>query len=218
VGGDYYDFLSLGPNTLLVVIADVEGKGISSAMVMSNLQATLRALVLHLHSLNDIAESVNKMILRDTRGEKYMTMFLGLIDTRRKAIHYINCGHVPPVIVRPGSEPIQLTEGGMVIGLFEDAQFERGQVKFQTGDILILCTDGITEAMDAQDEEFGWERMVASVSGVPERKAKEIVLKVCDDVNVYSKGGTHMDDKVMLAIKVIDEPVGAPGITWGTRQ
>jgi phosphoserine phosphatase RsbU/P len=205
VGGDYYDFLSLGANTLLVVIADVEGKGISSAMVMSNLQATLRALVLHLHSLNDIAESVNKMILHDTRGEKYMTMFMGLIDTRRKAIHYINCGHVPPVIVRPGSEPLHLTEGGMVIGLFEDVQFERGHVKFQTGDILVLCTDGITEAMDEQSDEFGLDRLVASVTQVPERKAKEIVLKVCDDVTEFSKGGTHMDDKVMLAIKVVNE-------------
>jgi serine phosphatase RsbU (regulator of sigma subunit) len=205
VGGDYYDFLSMGPNTLLVVVADVEGKGISSAMVMSNLQATLRALVLHLHSLNDITESLNKMILQDTRGEKYMTMFLGLIDTRRKAIHYINCGHVPPVIVRPGSEPIQLTEGGMVIGLFEDSQYERGHVKFQFGDILLLCTDGITEAMDVQNDEFGLERLITSVSEVTERKAKDIVLKVCDDVTVFSKGGTHMDDKVMLAIKVVND-------------
>jgi len=206
VGGDYYDFLSLGPHTLLVVIADVEGKGISSAMVMSNLQATLRALVLHLHSLNDIAESVNRMILNDTRGEKYMTMFLGLIDTRRKAIHYINCGHVPPVIVRPGKEPLQLTEGGMVIGLFENAQYDRGQVKFQTGDTLVLCTDGITEAMDTQNEEFGLERLVASVSRVAELKAKEIVLKVCDDVADFSRGGTHVDDKVMLTIKVVEAP------------
>jgi sigma-B regulation protein RsbU (phosphoserine phosphatase) len=204
VGGDYYDFLSLGPNTLLVVIADVEGKGISSAMVMSNLQATLRALVLHLHSLNDIAESVNRMILNDTRGEKYMTMFLGLIDTRRKAIHYINCGHVPPVIVRPGKEPLQLTEGGMVIGLFENAQYDRGHVKFQTGDTLVLCTDGITEAMDTRDEEFGLQRLVASVARVAELKAKDIVLKVCDDVAQFSRGGTHVDDKVMLTIKVVE--------------
>jgi sigma-B regulation protein RsbU (phosphoserine phosphatase) len=145
------------------------------------------------------------MILKDTRGEKYMTMFMGLIDIRRKAIHYINCGHVPPVIVRPGSKPIELTEGGMVIGLFENVQFDRGHVKFQTGDILLLCTDGITEAMDVESEEFGSERLVASVSQVPEKKAKEIVLKVCDDVNVFSKGGTHMDDKVMLAIKIVDE-------------
>jgi serine phosphatase RsbU (regulator of sigma subunit) len=204
VGGDYYDFLTLGPHTLLVVVADVEGKGISSAMVMSNLQATLRALVLHLHSLNDITESVNRMILNDTRGEKYMTMFLGLIDTRRKAIHYINCGHVPPVIVRPGKEPIELTEGGMVIGLFDGVQFERGHVKFQTGDILLLCTDGITEAMDTRNEEFGMERVVASVAKIHELKAKEVVLKVCDEVTEFSRGGTHMDDKVMLAIKVTD--------------
>jgi sigma-B regulation protein RsbU (phosphoserine phosphatase) len=204
VGGDYYDFLSLGPNTLLVVIADVEGKGISSAMVMSNLQATLRALVLHLHSLNDIAESVNRMILTDTRGEKYMTMFLGLIDTRRKAIHYINCGHVPPVIVRPGEAPLQLTEGGMVIGLFENAQYDRGHVRFRLGDTLVLCTDGITEAMDTQNAEFGSERLVASVSRVAELKAREIVLKVCEDVAEYSRGGTHIDDKVMLAIKIVE--------------
>jgi phosphoserine phosphatase RsbU/P len=206
VGGDYYDFLSLGQNTLLVVVADVEGKGISSAMVMSNLQATLQTLVLHLHSLNDIAESVNRMILNDTRGEKYMTMFLGLIDVRRKAIHYINCGHVPPVIVRLGQLFIQLTEGGMVIGLFDNAQFERGHVKFQADDILVLCTDGITEAMDTENEEFGLERLVASVSRVPELKAKEIVMKVCDDVTVYSRGGTHIDDKVVLAIKVVEDP------------
>jgi serine phosphatase RsbU (regulator of sigma subunit) len=204
VGGDYYDFLTLGANTLLVVVADVEGKGISSAMVMSNLQATLRALVLHLHSLNDIAESVNRMILNDTRGEKYMTMFIGLIDLRRKAIHYINCGHVPPVIVRPGKAPIELREGGMVIGLFDGVQFDRGHVKFQTGDILLLCTDGITEAMDTQSEEFGMERVVACVSKIPELKAKEVVLKVCDEVTEYSRGGTHMDDKVMLAIKITD--------------
>ncbi len=209
VGGDYYDFLTLGPHTLLVVVADVEGKGISSAMVMSNLQATLRALVLHLHSLNDIAENVNRMILKDTRGEKYLTMFMGLIDLRRKAIHYINCGHVPPVIVRPGGQPIQLTEGGMVIGLFENVEFERGHVKFQTGDVLLLCTDGITEAMDVESEEFGSERLIASVSPVTDKKAKEIVLKVCDDVNVFSKGGTHMDDKIMLAIKVIDDKSAA---------
>ena len=94
----------------------------------------------------------------------------------------------------------------MVIGLFDDVQFDRGHVKFQTGDILLLCTDGITEAMDTQDEEFGLDRLVASVSHVPEKKAKEIVLKVCDDVTEYSRGGTHMDDKVMLAIKIVDEP------------
>jgi len=96
----------------------------------------------------------------------------------------------------------------MVIGLFDNVEFERGQVKFQTGDILLLCTDGITEAMNTQDEEFGLARLVESVNQVPDRKAKDIVIKVCDDVTEYSQGGTHIDDKVMLAIRVIDEPAG----------
>jgi serine phosphatase RsbU (regulator of sigma subunit) len=202
VGGDYYDFLSLGPQTLLVVIADVEGKGVSSALVMSNLQATLRALVLHLHSLNEIAEALNRMIWNDTRAQKYMSLFMGLIDLRRKGIHYINCGHVPPVIVRPQHEPIPLTEGGMVIGLFENAAYDRGQAKFQPGDVLVLCTDGITESMDAQHEEFGSERLIESVRAVADRKASEIVESVGTEVAQFSRAGTHIDDKVLIAIKV----------------
>lgn len=203
VGGDYYDFLSLGPRTILVVVADVEGKGVSSALVMSNLQATLRALVLHLHSLNEIAESLNRMMWNDTRAEKYLSLFMGLIDVRRKAIHYINCGHVPPVVVRPGHKPIALTEGGMVIGLFENPPYERGQSKFEAGDVLILCTDGITESMDAQHEEYGSERLIECVSKHVDRNANEIVEAVSADVTRFSRHGTHIDDKVMIAIKVM---------------
>lgn len=203
VGGDYYDFLTLGPRTLLVVIADVEGKGVSSALVMSNLQATLRALVLHLHSLNEIAEALNKMIWNHTRAEKYLSLFMGLIDTKRKAIHYINCGHVPPVIVRPGSEPISLTDGGMVVGLFENASYERGHLKLQSGDVLILCTDGITESMDAKHDEYGTERLIQQVAAFADKTAAEIVEAVSIDVTRYSRTGTHLDDKVMIAIKAM---------------
>jgi len=202
VGGDYYDFLTLGPNTLLVVIADVEGKGVSSALVMSNLQATLRALVVHLHSLDEIAESLNRMILNDSRSQKYLSIFIGLVDTRRKGLHYINCGHVPPVIVRPNQEPICLTEGGMVIGLFENAQYKRGHIRLQSGDVMVLCTDGITEAMDSHLEEYGEERLVECVQRVAQLKASEIVVEVSADVARYSRHGTHIDDKVMIAIKV----------------
>jgi len=203
VGGDYYDFLTLGPHTLLVVIADVEGKGVSSALVMSNLQATLRALVLHLHSLDEIAESLNRMILNDTRSQKYLSIFMGLIDTRRRGLHYINCGHVPPVIIRPNQAPVSLTEGGMVIGLFENVLYERGQAKFQKDDLLILCTDGITESMDTLHEEYGAERLIQTVRSVADRQAADIVSAVGADVARFSRHGTHLDDKVMIVIKVV---------------
>lgn len=203
VGGDYYDFLRLGPESLMVVIADVEGKGMSSALVMSNLQATLRTLVLHVHSLDHIAQGLNRMILTGTRGGKYLSLFLGLIDLGRKAIHYINCGHVPPAIVRPDKAPVQLTEGGLVVGLFEKVQYKRGHVKFEPGDVLVLCTDGITEAMDTQNDEYGLTRLMTCVQEAATLGAPEIVSAVRADVDRFSKGGEHLDDKVMIAIKVV---------------
>src|SRR3954462_9366425 len=114
VGGDYYDFLALGPHSLLLVIADVEGKGVGSALVMSNLQATLRALVMHLHSLEVLAVSLNEMIFNDTKSEKYLSCFLGLVDTRRGGIHYINAGHFPPMLVRANGKFNDLEDGGTV--------------------------------------------------------------------------------------------------------
>jgi len=202
VGGDYYDFLPLDPNTLLVVIADVEGKGISSALIMSNVQATLRALAPNLHSLNHLAESLNHMILAGTRGGKYLTMFLGLIDIPRKTIVYVNCGHVPPVIVSAEGEPVNLTEGGMVVGLFDHVRYKSGQFKFQAGDVLVLCTDGITESMDEAQEEYGMERLAGCVRGTVTQSASGIVNAVNADVTTFSRKGTHLDDKVMIAIKV----------------
>jgi sigma-B regulation protein RsbU (phosphoserine phosphatase) len=137
-----------------------------------------------------------------TRGGKYLTMFLGLIDIQRKAIDYINCGHVPPVVVRTEGEPVNLTEGGMVVGLFDNVQYDRGQVKFQTGDVLVLCTDGITEAMDAQQEEYGIERLVNCVRSAITQSAAEILTTVNAEVTKFSRMGTHLDDKVMIAVKV----------------
>jgi sigma-B regulation protein RsbU (phosphoserine phosphatase) len=142
------------------------------------------------------------MILNDTRSQKYLSIFIGLVDVRRKGLHYINCGHVPPVIVRPSHDPISLTEGGMVIGLFENARYQRGHAKLQRGDVLVLCTDGITESMNTLNEEYGTERLVECVQSTAGQTAAEIVTAVNTDVNRFSRHGTHLDDKVMIAIKV----------------
>ncbi len=205
VGGDYYDFLSLGPQTLLLVIADVEGKGVSSALVMSNLQATLRALVTHLHSLEVLALSLNEMIYNDTKSKKFLSIFLGLLDTRRNGLHYINAGHVPPVIVDGDSGEYQMLQaGGTVVGLFPDAEYSRGACKLHPGDVLICCTDGITEPCDLSEEEYGSERLAQCVSRNRRKSAREIVDAVLQEVSVFSKGGIHMDDKVVMVLKVTD--------------
>jgi sigma-B regulation protein RsbU (phosphoserine phosphatase) len=201
-GGDYYDFIPLGPDTMLVVVADVEGKGVGSAMVMANLQATLHALLAHLHSLERLVESLNDMILSDTRGQKYMTMFVGLLDQPHKTFHYVNAGHVPPAVVRANGEVEYLREGGMVVGLFPSVHFDRGHVRLGTGDILVACTDGITEAMDRNDDEFGSDRLVQLVGKERALRAPEIVKSVLTEVDLFSRGGTHEDDRVILIMKV----------------
>jgi phosphoserine phosphatase RsbU/P len=205
VGGDYYDFLSLGPQTLLLVIADVEGKGVSSALVMSNLQATLRALVTHLHSLEVLALSLNEMICNDTKSKKFLSIFLGLLDTRRNGLHYINAGHVPPVIVSGETGEYQLLQaGGTVVGLFPDSEYARGSAKLKPGDILVLCTDGITEPCNLEEEEFGSERLADCVSRNRHKTAEQIIEAVHAEVNAFSFGGVHTDDKVLMLLKVTE--------------
>lgn len=202
-GGDYYDFLSLGPQTLLLVVTDVEGKGVASALVMSNLQATLRALVMHLHSLEVLMLSLNEMIHNDTKRQKYLSCFLGLVDTRRNGLHYINGGHCPPIVVSGDTgDFVKLDKGGTVVGMFPDSVYERGSVQLNKGDILVCCTDGISEACNVNEDEFETEGLAASVAKHRHKSAAQIVEAVLADVNEFAKGGPHIDDKVLMIVKV----------------
>jgi sigma-B regulation protein RsbU (phosphoserine phosphatase) len=202
VGGDYYDFIQLDRSTHLFVVADVEGKGASSALVMSNLQATLKTLVRHVHAIEGVLYHLNESILRGTRGGKYMTLFLGLLDGERKGLHYINAGHVTPVVVRPGGS-IHLQEGGIVVGLLPEARYRRGFLPLRQGDVILACTDGITEAATESDEQYGYDRMVQKALEMRDLPARGIVEAIFADVLEFSQEGTHEDDKVMMAIKVL---------------
>jgi serine phosphatase RsbU (regulator of sigma subunit) len=206
VGGDYYDFLPLGPHTLLLVVADVEGKGVGSAMVMSNLQATLRALVNHLHSLEVLSTSLNEMIYLDTKSEKYLSCFLGLVDTKRGGLHYINAGHVPPMLVRADKSGMALLEeGGTVIGLFPKSEYRRGSVQMKPGDVLVCCTDGILEACDHNEDEFGKERLADCIARHQHKSAQSIVDAVLTEVNAFSRTGKYTDDKVLMILKMNED-------------
>ncbi len=203
VGGDYYDFVQLNPHVLLAVVADVEGKGVASALVMANLQATLRALVGHVHALEKLVASINQMILSDARASKYMSMFVALLDQKRRTLHYINAGHVPPALLRANGEVTFLERGGTLVGLFPDMTYERGTLQLHPGDILVACTDGITEAMDARELEYGRARLVESVERLRNRHAQEIVDEILDDVQRYSRASSYEDDRILLVMKVL---------------
>ncbi|MGD0305684.1 MAG: GAF domain-containing SpoIIE family protein phosphatase [Candidatus Acidiferrales bacterium] len=202
VGGDYYDFIPLTADTMLIVVADVEGKGVGSAMVMANLQATLHALLAHVHALERLVESLSDMMLADTRGQKFMTMFIGLLDRTHRSLHYVNAGHVQPAVIRATGGVDYLTEGGMVVGLFPGVRYERGHVKLHPGDIVVACTDGITEADNVKEEEYGSGRLIELVARERKHSAEEIVQSVLTEVDEFSRGGQHEDDRVIMILKV----------------
>ncbi len=212
VGGDYYDFFPLGPKSLLFVISDIEAKGLSAALIMSNLQATLRALIMHLHSIETLAESLNAMIYSDLKSGTNLSCFLGVVDTERHGLNFINAGHAPPILVSGEKGTYQLLQnGGTVIGLFPRAEYSRGSVQLHPGDVLVCCTDGVLGACNSEGQEYGAERLAQTVRQQREKSAEEIVKFVIAEVNAWSNHlQAQVDDKVLMVLKVA--PDGVPSI------
>jgi serine phosphatase RsbU (regulator of sigma subunit) len=215
VAGDYYDFISLGPQSLLIVVAEVEGKGVTSALIMANLAATLRALVLHLHSLEVLAFSLNEMLYKDTRAGRYLSIFLGLVDTRRQVLHYVNAGLAPPILVRGETGEVKLLEeGGTVIGLFPQADYTRGSTKLAQGDLLVCCTDGILRVSDdipisgEPGEAYGAQRLAEFVRLHRDRNAQGVADAVLAEVSSYPAASMNDDDKVLIVMKVTADKQG----------
>jgi len=146
------------------------------------------------------------MILADTRSGKFLSCFLGLVDTARGGLHYINAGHVPPLVLRKDGRTESLEAGGMPIGLFPSVEYERGSVKLNPGDMLLCCTDGIGEAANVEADEFGAERLASAARLYQHLTAGEICANVVRDVDEFSRGGPHIDDKVLMVVKVLEPP------------
>jgi len=210
VGGDYYDFLPVnadGDESLLVVVADVEGKGAASALVMANVQAILHALADHIETLEKLPSTINQKILRggpaatQSRATKYLSMFLTLVQPGGRSLRYVNAGHVPPALIRADGTLEWLEIGGMIVGLLPDVQFECGTVALCEGDLLVACTDGITEAMDAYGAEFSRTRLAELVARLRHLRPAEITQAVIAEVEKHSRGGTYEDDRILMVVK-----------------
>jgi len=212
VGGDYYDFLPVraedGKESLLLVVADVEGKGAASALVMANVQAILHALADHVESLEKLPATINQKILlggrtaiAQGRTTKYLSMFLSLVEPGGRSFRYVNAGHVPPAVIRKDGSVEWLETGGMIVGLLPDVQFECGTVTLAPGDLLLACTDGITEAMDAAGTEFSRTRLAEFVTPMRHHRPDEILQAVLGEVEKHSRGGVYEDDRILLVMK-----------------
>jgi sigma-B regulation protein RsbU (phosphoserine phosphatase) len=164
VGGDYYDFLDLGHGRLGLVLADIAGKGISAALLMANLQANLRSQYAAAHEdMVQLLQSVNRLFYQNTEETNYATLFFAIYDDRSRRLRYANCGHNPPMLLRHDASLERLEGTATVLGLFEQWDCRVAEVQLQPGDVLVIYTDGITEAMDAANNEFGEARLLQTL-------------------------------------------------------
>ena len=199
VGGDYYDFLDFGSGRLGLVLADIAGKGISAALLMANLQANLRGqYALALEDLSGLLRSVNRLFYKNTESSHYATMFFALYDDENRVLRYVNCGHNPPILLRANGCVERLEATATVLGLFEEWECSIGERQMSAGDVLVIYTDGISEAAPGDDaEEFGDDRLIANLKTHQRESAGEILDAIVAEVQLFSQG-EQADDMTLI--------------------
>jgi len=201
VGGDYYDFLDLGGGRVGFVLADIAGKGISGALLMANLQASLRSMYpVANRDLPQFLSSVNRLFVKNTESSHYATMFFGVYDDNTRKLLYANCGHNPPLLSRATGGIDRLTATATVLGLFELWEASVAETELGSGDILAIYTDGVTEAASANGEEFGEERLLSLLRANSARSADALLKKILDSVQEFSPGEQGDDITLIVAI------------------
>jgi serine phosphatase RsbU (regulator of sigma subunit)/catechol 2,3-dioxygenase-like lactoylglutathione lyase family enzyme len=201
VGGDYYDFLEFGRGRLALIVGDIAGKGIAAALLMANLQANLRSqFAAAADDPARLLRSVNRLLFENTVSSAYATLFFADYDCATGRIVFANCGHVPGLILRADGKVEKLCPNNTVVGLFEHWECQLSSAGLQPGDLLALCTDGITESSDDAGEEFGQERLVDALRRNQSLSAQELGAAVIKDVLGFS-GGRQFDDLTLIVAR-----------------
>jgi sigma-B regulation protein RsbU (phosphoserine phosphatase) len=202
VGGDYYEFLEFSDSRVGVVIADVAGKGIGAALLSTALQARILILAEEMQSLGQFMTRLNASTCKKIAEDRFITLFFGLIDTDRHELVYCSAGHTPPLLARADDTVERLAAGGIVLGLIPDVVYEQTVVKVSPGDVLLLYTDGVTECLSVNDEEFGEERLALALREHRQESAAGIVDAVMRAVNDWRHNLEQSDDITMVAAKI----------------
>jgi sigma-B regulation protein RsbU (phosphoserine phosphatase) len=205
VGGDYYDFLELPGGKFGIGIGDVSGKGIGASLMMASLQASLRGQAIHCgDDLAKLMNHVSTLVYEASTSNRYATFFYAQLDTKSMRLTYVNAGHNPPFVIREDGEVLKLEEGGAVVGMLPGAfaNYDQGEIQLKSGDMIVGYTDGISEAMNPQEEEWGEDKMLAELQNAKEKTAVEILLYIVSKADEFANGAKQHDDMTMIVIKI----------------
>ena len=199
VGGDYFDVIPLKKG-VGIVIADVSGNGIPAALVMANLHATLHVLIEDC-SPEELVTRINRSIFEDTSPDLFVTFFFGVLDNSTGELEYVNAGHNPPLVVRQNGIVEELTQGGIVLGINPDSEFETGTVVLETKDIMFLYTDGLTEAGLPENEPWGEDNLTDLLVRIRQESTDRMAELIVKEVEDSLKGVIQTDDIALVLLK-----------------
>ena len=203
MGGDYYDFVPLDNGQLGIAIGDVSGKGAPAALLMACLQASLRGqAVSGNNDLSKLMLNLNRQIFDFSTANRYATIFYSQYDVVTRKLEYSNGGHNTPMVVR-GQEVIRLDVGGPVVGLFRPARYEKATIQLEPGDISVAFTDGISEAMNAADEEWGDDNLAAAIQKWGHLSAADMIPKLMEAADAFVNGAPQHDDMTIVVAKFL---------------
>ena len=207
VGGDYFDVFSFSERRVGLCIADVSGKGMPAALLMSNLQAVVKALASENTFPKELVEKVNRVMCRNTTEAKFITLFYGLLEVDGKTLRYVNAGHNAPIVTRKDGAQVRLEKGGLILGIFEEHSYEEGEIELRP-DRLVMFTDGFSEAVDAEGVEFGEARMAELSRGARQLSAEALRRWLLERVTEFCAGGFE-DHATLLVVAVSEKDDGA---------
>jgi phosphoserine phosphatase RsbU/P len=202
VGGDYFDFFEFKDGSLGFVVADVMGKGLAASMLMASLQASLRILVTQEKDPCEVISQLNRLFLHNIHLIKFVTLFLARYDSHSRTLNYCNAGHNSPVLISKNQHK-WLESTTPAIGLVEDFKSRSVQITLEPSDLLVLYTDGVTEARNSSEEEFGESRLVESVNKSTPLSAKEAIASLRRAVQEFTNGEALLDDTTIVALKLL---------------
>lgn len=208
VGGDYYDFIPISDGCLGVVIADASGKGVPAALLIARMQAMIQSESRFGKDVDQVMSSINYFISKSTSDDRFATCFYMQMDDRARRIRYCNAGHNYPILVRRNGQVETLCAGGLLLGAFPDASYEAGEIGMEPGDILVLYTDGLTEAMDSHEVEYGEQRLTECILKIKAYSAEAACSMIIKSVKQFSAGISDIDDMTMVVIRARESDDG----------
>jgi sigma-B regulation protein RsbU (phosphoserine phosphatase) len=202
VGGDFYDFIPISTDKWGLTIADVSGKGVPAALFMALSRTLVRASATGNPKVGDAIEKANDLICADSKSGMFVTLFYAILDAKKKSLRYVNAGHNPPLLKQPSGSTVLLKADGIALGVIDGITLEEADLQLESGDIVTLFTDGVTEAINEKEEQFGQQRLLSIIEENRTLPAKEIIRKIQDTVATHSGGQPQFDDITLMILKV----------------